>query len=726
MGWKTRLGGVTAATLAFTALATAPALAEGAGDAGGATAELRSSDEGEPCDGVSFPLVLGEDGERFDVTEPGDGTEEGTLRWAVEQANAHPGLDEIVIAEGLVVQSTGEIYVEDGIILRGADAHSEIQNVGTNYRELMVSSAREDFPVFISQLTFTGVGPDAEGLDFESEVCALGLHDVTVQGFAGSGVVVGDTWPFVALEVERSVFRENGLGDDWSGALRVSNEGVEGDFRISDSVFENNSTTGLQFETGLEPGATVLIERTRFENNTTSENEAGGLAISDVSAEDAEQEPGEPEVSAPESPMITVRDSLFRGNEGGDAGGISVGYLRARFEEPGMIGMISIERTTFDGNRTNAGEADDPFAASDLRVEEMTTENSVESVMLSVSDSTFSGEAGSETPNVRLDELAAQTEFEHVTMVGGGISYGDLETQAEEGAGISLVNSVIDTATLAPMRYQGVLRASAGGPPVSESHMAYTAVPDASVEAGEGRLVLPSGDYLLGALDDTLGVTPVRVPGAGSPLIDAAAAGGSALDQRGVARPQGGAADIGAVEVIAEDPEPLPATVAIGTDQRGKPGSDLTFTVTRTAGSEPGEARVRVRTVDGSAVAGTDYDALDTELVWAEGDPAEQTVTVRATPGRDGSAPRSFTVELAEPGDDTVLGERASAVGTIAYDDAEVLPPGGTDPPTGTKDPLSATGGEGPGMVPFAIAALLLAAGATALGIRGARAARDA
>jgi hypothetical protein len=51
----------------------------------------------------------------------------------------------------------------------------------------------------------------------------------------------------------------------------------------------------------------------------------------------------------------------------------------------------------------------------------------------------------------------------------------------------------------------------------------------------------------LGGLADNGGPTPTHLPDAGSPVIDAGTACGSE-DQRGTARPRGGACDIGAVE----------------------------------------------------------------------------------------------------------------------------------------------------------------------------------
>lgn len=68
-------------------------------------------------------------------------------------------------------------------------------------------------------------------------------------------------------------------------------------------------------------------------------------------------------------------------------------------------------------------------------------------------------------------------------------------------------------------------------------------------------------DPLLGALTDNGGATATMLPATGSPAIDAGQAlGCPASDQRGVARPQGIACDIGAVEV-AQSSQQLAVTV---------------------------------------------------------------------------------------------------------------------------------------------------------------------
>lgn len=73
-------------------------------------------------------------------------------------------------------------------------------------------------------------------------------------------------------------------------------------------------------------------------------------------------------------------------------------------------------------------------------------------------------------------------------------------------------------------------------------------------ESGFGGSVVSSADPQLGALGDNDGPTPTHLPALTSPVIDASSLVAPAIDQRGVTRPQGAAHDIGAVEVVLNQP----------------------------------------------------------------------------------------------------------------------------------------------------------------------------
>jgi CSLREA domain-containing protein len=84
----------------------------------------------------------------------------------------------------------------------------------------------------------------------------------------------------------------------------------------------------------------------------------------------------------------------------------------------------------------------------------------------------------------------------------------------------------------------------------------------------------PGVDPLLAALADNGGPTDTRALGAGSPAVDAGA-GCGATDQRGVARPAGGACDIGAFESPFTAPGP-PVVVPPTTPPVTTPAADTT------------------------------------------------------------------------------------------------------------------------------------------------------
>lgn len=79
---------------------------------------------------------------------------------------------------------------------------------------------------------------------------------------------------------------------------------------------------------------------------------------------------------------------------------------------------------------------------------------------------------------------------------------------------------------------------------------------------------LLTGDANLGPIGDHGGPTPTVIPGAGSPLVDAAGSEAPdtcpARDQRGVTRPKGAGCDIGAVERDPEGLDGAPAAAVAG------------------------------------------------------------------------------------------------------------------------------------------------------------------
>ena len=93
----------------------------------------------------------------------------------------------------------------------------------------------------------------------------------------------------------------------------------------------------------------------------------------------------------------------------------------------------------------------------------------------------------------------------------------------------------------------------------------------------------------------------------------------------------------------------------------------VTLTVTRSGGSE-GTAVVRVYTVAGTAIAGTDFTALDQELTFAEGE-VEKSVTLVTVDDQKAETKESLTVEIYSPSDTAEYDVKSVDVGVIDNDD---------------------------------------------------------
>lgn len=680
--WTPRIGGIAVAAVVLTTLIAPPAFAEAPTPT--APPVQRAMDSADsPCWNIEFPLASPSGREPIRVTLPGDDVAEaGTLRWALEQANADPELDEIVIDSGLTIETAGDIPVEAALILRGDGAGTAPTIIANDDSDsILTEDGRDEFPVQISDLTLLGGATEwGIGLEFRSTVCSLALHRVTMSGFNRMAVQVGDTWPFASLDIDGSTFTDNGTPGEPSydeGAVTISNEGVSGSYRIRNSTFADNHMAGFAINAGLESGwdgmhGNITIENTSFVRNVAGDESVGGVWLSDFNFDDRDEESPSLDRTAP---MLTVRNSEFRDNSGGAAGGIYLDtVILATTDEADQPRFVAIEGTTFENN-TLAGEPNRwAKPARDIVIGDAENDGLANTELLTVTNSTFIGDP--EIPSIQLANAIGATTLEHVTMVDSSLA-----VDAHEGAAsVNFDRSVFDARSGAPV-YVGPLPGPGPDLVVTEQYSAYTAEPDSmSVPAGPGRVIATSADLALGDLVESTGPTPVFVPAATSPLVDALESPGAAVDQRGVERPQGAAADIGAVELQSS-----PSVIEVAADQRADAGKPLTFMVSRTNSDAEnpwtGEVTVRVSAIDGTAIAGTDFTApVDQTLTWAAGDTDPKPVTVATGPAREGAGEVAMQLEVLEPSAHAILGERAAAAGTIVH-------PKKTDPVKPDPDP---------------------------------------
>ena len=100
-------------------------------------------------------------------------------------------------------------------------------------------------------------------------------------------------------------------------------------------------------------------------------------------------------------------------------------------------------------------------------------------------------------------------------------------------------------------------------------------------------------------------------------------------------------------------------------------GTVVNIGVTRSNGSA-GIVRVDYATVDGSAVAGSDYVAVSGTLTWPSGTSGSQTISIRLSDDSIAEAAESFTVTLSNVSIAT-LGPNTTATVNIADNDAAAL-----------------------------------------------------
>lgn len=517
-------------------------------------------DDRAGCSATAVPLCANAAQQTLRVTLADDSSNEGTLRWAFEQAEGFDGITEIRVAEGLVIESTGDILIVSGIRLIGeGEKKPTIRAVNDSADGLLVSEWTGDdldstYPVHIENIIFDATAPEMAGLQVGLGVSSLGIYDSEFIGFQRSGVTTapGDD-ELAEVEVVGSRFadtRESG-----GGGYYFNNEDSTTAVLVRDSTFENNAGAGFASDAMIsgtpDKHSTVVVEDSRFIGNGAGDEPGAALNLWAMRLD--EEVPG---VQLSE-PFVVVRDSLFEGNRGKDAGALLLPELNAEVSGTMTGTLIDISGNTFTTNTNVSGIGGRDVTLPNAFVEDLEAIDGqpkplcTDLTLLSVSNSTFSNTTGDQ-PAVSISDVSCGAiSFLHDTFVSSGAAFAG----PFEDAQVSFTNTAFDTAQ------EPLSGASAAGLNLQESHVAYTTAP-ASVAAGDGRVVATSKEFALGELQLAGGAVPVHVPGviAGSTperlsvLINAADPSALTHDQRGESRSQAGwigeavQADIGAVE----------------------------------------------------------------------------------------------------------------------------------------------------------------------------------
>jgi len=226
---------------------------------------------------------------------PGDGTcmdasGDCTLRAAIDEANADPGLDEIVLPEGTIrltrsgtgegSNARGDLDVLEAAIVRGQGA--DVSTIDADGLDRVLSQS-DDFTLALARLTLTGgrsSGSGAGGAIYSNGELRLRRVRVTGNRAGGSasyggGAILLEAGPFPERDnyrIVRSTFDNNGS----NGFGVISANGNRPANRLIDTTVTGNSADGAVFQ---ENGSA------RIEHSTLVANQGAQIGVDSGTAD---------------------------------------------------------------------------------------------------------------------------------------------------------------------------------------------------------------------------------------------------------------------------------------------------------------------------------------------------------------------------------------------------------------------------------------------------------
>lgn len=500
----------------------------------------------------------------FDVTTTAD-LGPGSLRAAIEAANASAGADTITFAAGLgdIVITGGPLLITEGLTLDGPGSTelSIVREGSFSLFRVHLDPTATDFDVTVTGLDFIGdslldTGLAFEFIDDDPQVDDITFDDTTFGGFAntyegGAIAVYGATGN---LDISNSTFAANSTPDP-GGAIYVNTLGNM--VRISGSLFEDN-------ESGSQGGAIYVNVSLGVEltDSTFTENSAAGwggaIALNTIGVNslfDLVTLSGNSAgsgvnpfnyggsvylgqiVSGAElviSRTAILNSTLGEGFIGSQGAGLFVDNID---------GTLTIDSSTFAGGSFATDEAP-PGQGLSIALCSIN-----EGGELTIIDSTFDESSENGEYAIHACNQSGELNILYSTLVAPGVLF------IEDNAGTAFItSSILDAETVAD-----AVVVDSGEPVVVTWSLSSTTNNASYITSGAGNR-FSVADPVLGPLQNNGGPTPTRLPLPGSPALDTgdpAVSGQPLWDQRGAGFPRvDGRIDIGAIEV----PRVLPNT----------------------------------------------------------------------------------------------------------------------------------------------------------------------
>ena len=355
---------------------------------------------------------------------------------------------------------------------------------------------------------------------------------------------------------------------------------------------------------------------------------------------------------------VTLSEIVFSGNSARHGGGIWNGS----YVSPGAV--MNVTNCTFSGNTSNSGGGGGAYNVALLTANGCTFSNN---------SSSYGGGFNSDT----TANLSNCTFSANTSLQDGGAVYSNLPSA---GDAVALLNCTIynNSAVRGGGYYSHVgatrlgnciVVGNSGGDLAVSSSGAFTSNDYNLVGTGAISNFSLAHDVRgatttqlkLGPLQDNGGPTFTHALLESSLAIDA---GNTSLtiDQRGAARPQGGADDIGAYEA-SPSYQISDAVITEGDSAT----TNLTFTVTLPEPA-PSDVVITYSTADGTATAGSDYVAVSNGTLTIPTGQSSGVINIAVIGDTIFEADETFAVNITSVTAPYVVGH-AEAIGTIVNDD---------------------------------------------------------